>query len=111
MGMVTVVTALQLTPSADSKPVIAFPLRTMRTQSGGVESEAAALSELPPVEGRHCSATPLADETSMSACAEPGSSVSRIITPAFDHALAAVTLATRAVIEPSPASGWYTKWN
>ena len=41
----------------------------------------------------------------MNACGEPGSRLSRIITPAFVHAFAYCTPATRATISPSPDSG------
>jgi hypothetical protein len=40
------------------------------------------------------------------ACADPGVSVSRIITPAFAHGSLFWTLTTRAEIVPSPVSGW-----
>jgi hypothetical protein len=40
----------------------------------------------------------------MNACADPASSVSRIITPAFTHAFVFCTVATRATMRPSPVS-------
>jgi hypothetical protein len=40
------------------------------------------------------------------ACFELADSVSRIITPAFVHASTASSVATRAVMLPSPVSVW-----
>ena len=42
----------------------------------------------------------------MFACLAFASSDSRIMTPAFDHALTFCTLPTRAWMLPSPLSGW-----
>jgi len=44
-------------------------------------------------------------------CVEPGSSDSRIITPALAQLLVLLTLFTRAIIEPAPLSILYAKWN
>jgi hypothetical protein len=46
----------------------------------------------------------LLNDTSMNACADPGSSVSRIMTPALTHGCVFCTVATRATIRPSPVS-------
>ena len=46
----------------------------------------AVLTLAPFVVSRRWNASPLLNDTSMNACADPASSVSRIITPAFTHA-------------------------
>jgi hypothetical protein len=85
--------------------VIVLPALTTRTQSGA----AAVVPEMPaaatPAAVRYWYAVPFADDTSMSAYADPGVSVSRIITPAFVQAATFWSDATRATISPSPLSG------
>jgi hypothetical protein len=63
------------------------------------------LTEVPLVTSRRWNATPLAAETSISACVDPADSVSRIMTPAFDQLFTFCTLETRAWIVVSPVSG------
>src|ERR1700704_1617515 len=105
MAMVVVPTVVHVVPFADSRPVTVVPLRTRRTHRGGAPVDPPVLTAPPFLVGRHCIAAPLAADTSIKACADPGSSVSRIMTPAFDQLSACWTLTTRAWIEPSPVSG------
>src|SRR5262249_2668442 len=80
------------------------------THRGAVDSDPAVLTLAPPVASRRWNATPFDEETSTKACIDPGSTVSRIITPPFDHALAALIEVTRATIVPSPSSVVYAYW-
>ena len=105
IGIVSVPTTVQAVPSSDSDAVNRSPFRCRRTQCGGADIEPAVLADWPPAASRRWKAAPFADDTSISACAEPGLSVSRIITPAFDQAFAFCTLATRIWIVASPVIG------
>ena len=60
----------------------------------------------PPVDVRRWNATPLPVVTTTMACREPAVSVSRIMTPALAHGFVFCRVATRAMISPSPVSGW-----
>ena len=54
-------------PSADSYPVKVLPLRTNFTQRGGADVDPVRFCDAPPVDGRHCSATPFGGDTSIRA--------------------------------------------
>ena len=81
-----------------------LPTRSSRTQYGAAPLAPVVLTLAPPVAGRRWNASPLLNDTSMNACAAPGSTLSRIITPAFVHMLMFCTVATRATMLPSPVS-------
>src|SRR4051812_42865235 len=87
MLIVSVPTSVHATPSADSYALNVLPLRVSFTQRGAAD----ALPELPvltpPVAVRRWNAMPLVHDPSMKPCADPASSVSRIMTPAFTQAL------------------------
>src|SRR6185437_15186821 len=102
IGTVSVPTSVQFVPSADSYAVNVLPARVSLTQCGAVDAEPAVLTLVWPDRLRRWNATPFDAETSMNACGESASSVSRTMTPAFTHALTFGTLATRAMIVPSP---------
>ena len=103
IGMLSVPTTVQFTPSAYSEAVNKLPLRVSFNHRGAVESDPELFVLVPPVRPRRWNATPFEVETRMNACADPASSVSRIITPAFTQALTPCWIeVTRAMMVPSP---------
>jgi hypothetical protein len=80
---VSLPTGVQATPSADSKAVMAAPVRVSLTHRGAVDAVPGVLTLDAPLVGRRWNATPFPDDTSMKAWAEDGSSEPRIITPAL----------------------------
>ena len=60
------------------------------------------LALAPPVVVRYCCEQLLSGVTTIEACLEPASRLSRIMTPALDQASLRVRLSTFAVIEPLP---------
>src|SRR5215213_5778260 len=105
MFIVALPTAVQLTPSADSKALNIDPLRVTFTQYGAEAVAPALLVDVPFVRVRRWNASPFAALTNIVACLDPGVSVSRIMTPALLHAFWLVTDPTCATIDPSPVSG------
>src|SRR5688572_26168005 len=99
-------TWIQVTPSADSKPVMVLPTRVSLTQRTAVFWLPDVLMLLPPSARRRWNGTPFTgdDATSMKACAADGERELRIITPALVQAWTASMLVTRATIDPSPSS-------
>lgn len=85
--------------------------RSSLTQCGAAIPASVVPNELVPVSVRPCEATPLPAETTAKACAEPGSRVSRIMTPALAQACVFCTLSTLAIIVPGPVRVLYAKWN
>ena len=59
----------------------------------------------PPVAVRRWNTAPLPGVTATRACRDPAASVSRIMTPALIQAFVFCSLATRAMMSPSPLSG------
>jgi hypothetical protein len=76
-----------------------------RTQYGAVTAGPAVLVLTPPVAVRRWKAVPLPGVAIIMACADPAASVSRIMTPALIQAFVFCSLATRAMMSPSPLSG------
>src|SRR5262249_39689245 len=101
---VSLPTAVQATPSADSNAVMTAPVRVSLTHRGAVEVVPDVLTLDAPLVRRRWNATPFAHETSMNACADEGSIEPRIITPALVQFATFWTDATCATIEPSPSS-------
>src|SRR5580765_978590 len=104
MLSVSVATTRQFVPSVETDAVIVDPARESFTQYGAVKRPPDVLVEMSFVLTRRWSARPLFGfaATSMNACREPGSSVSRIITPAFVQLATNWTLVTLETIDPSP---------
>src|SRR5436190_14245032 len=88
-----------------------LPARSSLTQYGDAAAAPVVLVLVPLLVVRRWNARPLLYEISMNACAEPASSVSRIMTPAFTQALVFWTAATRATIDPSPDKPRYANWS
>ena len=104
---VSLPTSVHPTPSADTYALIVAPMRSSFTQYGAATSGPVVLALVPPPTVRRWNALPWPADRSMNACAAPGSIVSRIITPALVHAFTFCTVATRAIITPSPFNGRY----
>src|SRR5687768_15089292 len=97
IAMVSLPTSVQLTPSADRYALMVLPLRVRRTQTGGAPSPPAVCAERLDVAGRRWNASPFVDPkgvTIMKACADPGVSDSRSMTPAFVHGSTFCSVAT-----------------
>src|SRR5690242_5331957 len=92
------------TPSNEADAVMTSPFRDSFTHFGAGPAPPYVSVDPPPVTVRRWNASPFPTDTSMNACAEPASSVSRIITPAFAQSSLPLSDATRATIEPSLAS-------
>ncbi len=105
MTMVEAPTVVQATPSRDWKAVKVFPLRVSFRKKGATPAAPGVLIDSPPADVRRWKASPLPGLTNMAACAAPGSSACRIITPALVQALTFWTVVTCVTIEPSPVSG------
>src|SRR5262249_16430384 len=81
-------TCVQLTPSADAKPVNVFPDRVSRTQYGATGPAICASCAAPaPVEGLYCMFTPWPSVTNTNTYDEFAAVVSRIIAPDFAQRL------------------------
>src|SRR5215472_18790512 len=80
-------TRVQFTPSAEANPLNVFSDRTSWTQYGATRPlTPTSCTALAPVDARYCILTPLPGVMNTSTEAEPGSVVSRIITPDFAQA-------------------------
>ena len=95
---------VQLLPLTDCDAVIVLPLRTSFTQVGAPAVVPVMLAAAPPVAVRYWNAVPFPAETIMNANCALAASELRIITPAFVQLLTFWTVATRAMIWPSPFS-------
>jgi hypothetical protein len=104
IAIVSLATSVHAVPSTDWYAETALPTRSSLTQYGAVAAVPALLELWPPVMVRRWKASPLPAETSMKPCADPGCSVSRIITPAFTQAAVPCSPETRASMRPSPVS-------
>ena len=105
-------TWVQVTPSTDSYPVTMDPVRVSLSHRGAGSREPAAVWEKP-----DCHCTPCPGVTMTAAYRGSGSPPSFpsgagtgavIIRPAFAFGPVTSWSATRATIEPSPVSGWWT---
>ena len=106
MGIVSEPTRVQVTPSAEREAVKVLPARTILTQEGATTPAMVVDAEIPPAATRRWKDAPWPGVRTIEACAEPGASVSRIITPALAQTFVFRTLVTRATTVPSPLSGW-----
>src|SRR5262245_28062072 len=104
--MASVPIDLHVLPSADWNASICVPVRTRRTQPGGVPAGPAVFSLRPPVSGLRWIAYPEAADASANACRELAFKLSRIITPVFDQLLAPERERTCAMTSTSPLIGW-----
>src|SRR5919106_5679461 len=84
-------TVRHVVPSGDTDAVMIWPTRVSFTHWGAVPMPPLVSTEVPPVTGRRWNLNPFPTETSIIACAEPASSVCRIITPTFVHACGPLT--------------------
>src|SRR6516162_572469 len=87
IGTVSVPIGVHCVPSLEAYAVNWLALRTRRTHMGGALEGPLVLSENPPGSMRRWNPVPLPVDDNASAWREPGSSVSRIITPAFAQLL------------------------
>jgi hypothetical protein len=83
-----------------------LPVRVSRTQYGAVAAAPPLCVVAPPLLARRWYASPLPGVTIIIPCAAPADVEARIITPALVQAWTFCTLATRAVIVPSPTIVW-----
>src|SRR4051794_35864420 len=95
-------TVVQFAPSIDAAAVIVVPARVSFTKYGAVPAGPLVLVETSAVLTRRWKASPLPGLTSINAWREPGSSDSRIITPAFVQFATKSSVATFVTIVPSP---------
>src|SRR2546423_14751494 len=106
MPMVVEPTCVQVTPSGEVKPVSVLPARTSRVQYGTAGPVVLAVVLVPLVAERVTKAAPLPGVRASRTERAPAASDSRIMTPALAEEAVFSTAVTRAVIDPSPVSGW-----
>src|SRR5690349_4801346 len=92
-------------PSDDTSPENVDPLRASRSHTGSVREAPARNVVDAPEAGRAMNSMPPSGRTSRMRCADPGSTVSRHMIPAFANTFVFRSDATRTTICPFPAAG------
>src|SRR5580765_3512701 len=104
-------TVVHVKPSAETEPVTVGPDRTSLSQTGAGSFAPASQAVDPPSLVRAMNSMfPLGVRSRMTFAAVDASEL-RNMMPAFAFALVFCIAVTRAMIWPSPPSGWYAKWN